>query len=225
MANGQLPKSQLAEAFNASGPRVYLRKDAAASWNSFALWMAGQSRYGTPTFNGADSAYRSLDRQRYYWALYQSGRGNLAAYPGRSNHGEGIAGDLNDAAQQALRDGHGKQFGWAKTEAMNESWHWNFVGGFKRPDPGPDRRNPILRRGSGGPGQDEWVERAQKLLVKHGAQVKPDGDFGLNTKRAVAAFQKERGLKPDGIIGGQTWDDLRAKPEDRPKLNGKDDDS
>ena len=46
-------------------------------------------------------------------------------------------------------------------------------------------------------GQDvEWLQR------KLGTAV--DGDFGPATKTAVIAFQKARGLRPDGIVGSST---------------------
>ena len=35
-----------------------------------------------------------------------------------------------------------------------------------------------------------------------------DGDFGLETQQAVAAFQSASGLKPDGIVGPLTWQAL-----------------
>lgn len=36
------------------------------------------------------------------------------------------------------------------------------------------------------------------------AELAADGDYGKNTKNAVMAFQKDVGLKPDGIIGDDT---------------------
>ena len=35
-----------------------------------------------------------------------------------------------------------------------------------------------------------------------------DGDFGIETQQAVAAFQSAAGLKPDGIVGPLTWQAL-----------------
>jgi peptidoglycan hydrolase-like protein with peptidoglycan-binding domain len=35
-----------------------------------------------------------------------------------------------------------------------------------------------------------------------------DGKFGSQTKRAIIAFQKLRGLKPDGVVGPKTWEEL-----------------
>ncbi len=40
-----------------------------------------------------------------------------------------------------------------------------------------------------------------------------DGIFGPETKAAVEAFQREEGLTPDGIIGRDTWNALRAAYE------------
>ena len=35
--------------------------------------------------------------------------------------------------------------------------------------------------------------------------IPADGDFGPKTKLAVVAFQKRKGLHPDGIVGRGTW--------------------
>ena len=36
-----------------------------------------------------------------------------------------------------------------------------------------------------------------------------DGKIGPQTRRAIREFQKSKGLKPDGIIGQKTWEELR----------------
>ena len=36
----------------------------------------------------------------------------------------------------------------------------------------------------------------------------PDGIFGRGTLRAVKKFQRYVRLKPDGIVGSKTWQDL-----------------
>ena len=55
---------------------------------------------------------------------------------------------------------------------------------------------PTLRRGAKG----EEVRIAQRAL-----KIAADGDFGPGTENAVRAFQRSRGLTPDGIIGPITW--------------------
>ncbi|UOO37260.1 peptidoglycan-binding protein [Oscillospiraceae bacterium CM] len=56
--------------------------------------------------------------------------------------------------------------------------------------------------GSTGPN----VKLIQSLLNRIGYDAGPvDGDFGSRTKQAVAAFQRNNGLTPDGIVGPRTW--------------------
>ena len=38
---------------------------------------------------------------------------------------------------------------------------------------------------------------------------KIDGKLGPQTRQAIREFQKSKGLKPDGIIGQKTWEELR----------------
>lgn len=45
----------------------------------------------------------------------------------------------------------------------------------------------------------------QYLLRAAGHDVQPDGTFGSETDAAVRAFQAEKGLGVDGIVGPQTW--------------------
>jgi len=58
-----------------------------------------------------------------------------------------------------------------------------------------------IRRGANG----SAVVRAQGLLVQHGYDIATDGVFGKATEAAVKAFQRETGLKDDGIVGPLTW--------------------
>jgi hypothetical protein len=50
----------------------------------------------------------------------------------------------------------------------------------------------------------------QKLLNRTGAKLEPDGVFGPKTKEAVRAFQRPRGLDPDGVVGEVTWPRVSA---------------
>jgi GH24 family phage-related lysozyme (muramidase) len=44
----------------------------------------------------------------------------------------------------------------------------------------------------------------QQALARHDFQVTPDGKFGGNTEWAVRAFQRRKGLLPDGVVGQKT---------------------
>lgn len=207
--NGRLPASSLARIYHPTA-EVYLDREAAAGWNTFCLWLAKTNR-GRPYPTGGDSAYRSLDRQWYYWNLYQSGQGNLAAYPGTSNHGWGRAIDLASLDFRSSVDQFGATFGWGKVEAWSEWWHVNWIGGFSRPDPGISLEYPVARKGSGGKGQEWYVRAIQRLLRRNGFKVPLTGKFGFRTNRAVKRFQKHVHLEADGVVGEKTWRRLRGQ--------------
>lgn len=49
----------------------------------------------------------------------------------------------------------------------------------------------------------------QKVLKAYGiANLKEDGIFGEETYKAVIAYQRAKGLTPDGIVGYNTWKKL-----------------
>ena len=67
----------------------------------------------------------------------------------------------------------------------------------------PDKK-PTLRKGSKG----EYVTLLQTKLIQMGYDVGntgADGSFGDKTRAAVIAFQKDRGLTADGVVGEKTW--------------------
>lgn len=53
--------------------------------------------------------------------------------------------------------------------------------------------------------EGEEVKVLQEKLAQAGYEVSLDGDFGLSTEKAVKAFQTDRGLEPDGIVGVLTY--------------------
>ena len=64
-----------------------------------------------------------------------------------------------------------------------------------------------IRRGSKG----ETVIRMQSILYRLGYDLGScgvDGKCGRMTEKAVKAFQRDRGLKADGICGPKTWAEL-----------------
>lgn len=66
----------------------------------------------------------------------------------------------------------------------------------------PSQNCPVLRMGSSGAS----VRELQTLLRNAGFDPGPiDGIFGSRTQSAVIAFQRSRGLTPDGVVGTATW--------------------
>lgn len=72
-----------------------------------------------------------------------------------------------------------------------------------KPEPTPSVPPPMpeLKRGAKG----EAVRRLQLALRANGFDIEADADFGPATERAVKGFQTEKGLRPDGIAGSQTY--------------------
>lgn len=64
-----------------------------------------------------------------------------------------------------------------------------------------ERSRPPLRLRDRG----EDVTFLQQLL-----DLAKDGNFGPGTKAAVIAFQRAKGLNPDGLVGAETWQALLA---------------
>ncbi|HEX3468307.1 MAG TPA: peptidoglycan-binding protein [Candidatus Elarobacter sp.] len=66
----------------------------------------------------------------------------------------------------------------------------------------PDIDAPELAQGASGP----EVSRLQHGLTVVGTYAGAiDGDFGPQTAAAVRAYQTQRGIGVDGVVGDQTW--------------------
>jgi D-alanyl-D-alanine dipeptidase len=124
-SNGFIPRSQLEPITRAAnGEQAYLRADAARAFK--AMNAESERRFGvTLRVASARTAYRPYRDQLYFWNLYVSGRGNLAARPGTSNHGWGIAVDISTGRMRQIIDQIGAKYGWAKrwSDAPSEWWH------------------------------------------------------------------------------------------------------
>ena len=128
--NGQLPKSALSKVSGfTGGPGVgpiggYLRKAAAVAWEAMQRAFGG----GLSLTEG----YRDLANQQMRYSAYRAGRGNLAATPGTSVHGYGLAADVGGGSQAWMR-ANGPRFGWYPTGlsfAQREPWHFEYKGGM-----------------------------------------------------------------------------------------------
>ncbi len=118
--NGQLPVSSLTQLAD-RGHRLYA--PAAASWDQ----VVAAARANGLELRITDS-YRSYDDQvelASFKGLYQNG--GLAAVPGTSNHGWGLAvdADVGDPAVMAWLRANGPRFGWVES-VPREPWHLEF---------------------------------------------------------------------------------------------------
>jgi len=164
-SNGRLPGGALTAI-----PYGRLEHGAAAAWNDMREFIG--RRHGVwirPL--GPNSSYRTYSAQQYFWNLYKSGRGNLAAYPGSSNHGWGKAVDVQTPTMVYYIRKYGARFGWRKVEAFNEWWHYNYVGGYK---PKPRIKLPKVLSDN----ETKWA----KLLIFHRHEREEEGRSGKGPK-------------------------------------------
>lgn len=118
--NGTLPPSEL-ESIGQGGHRLF--KPAAEAWKQ----AVAAARVDGIDLTVTDS-YRSYDQQvelAQRKGLY--GDGGLAAVPGTSNHGWGLAVDADVRQKAALQwlQGNGHRFGFVQA-VPREPWHWEF---------------------------------------------------------------------------------------------------
>lgn len=208
-----MPDSQRAPIWHPERDDHTLEREAAAAWNTLRL-CADTDGVELYAVDKPGAAYRTYARQRVLLRRYLEGRGNPASRPGRSNHGLGVAIDLDTRRMRSWLDRNGSDLGWAKrwSDAPAEWWHIRYRPGVwePRPDPGPIRGSPVLREGSGGRCQAAWVRRLQRLLRHElGPVVAVDGRFDEATRDALVAFERKRGLPADGIADAETWRALR----------------
>jgi hypothetical protein len=128
--NGRLPLDALCPVRYTTAHR--LRADAAEGFNKMAVEYA--ATFGVPIC--VTDSYRSFDAQ----VAVAAEKPDLAAHPGRSNHGWGIAADLcggiesfDTPMHQWMLD-NAPLFGWfhpawaEPTGSRPEAWHWEFSG-------------------------------------------------------------------------------------------------
>lgn len=166
--NGQLPRSELSPIWNGK----LLRSDAARAFTDMDannLRARGRHIY-------VDDAYRPLghpgDLSRGLWSQWAAwerymGGGNLAARPGTSNHGWGIAIDAGASIGDIAADHN--QHGWdhSHSDAPSEPWHHRWDG-HGSPPPKPSPLAPLPKH----------MREAAERLLYHRRQRKHEATTG-----------------------------------------------
>jgi peptidoglycan hydrolase-like protein with peptidoglycan-binding domain len=223
--NGRLPDSVLTSTF--LGGR--LRKDAADSANrmstAFALEMGEFLMAVSPKDTYRDYATQVEAKKNV---------GRLAATPGTSNHGWGVAVDFANgmnswtSAAQKWFAKNGAKYGWVTPDwasnpknpyHKNEPWHKEYNPSLDRMKKAPKieaHRGSSLGLGSRGKAVED-LQRALNKVVHSKYKVVVDGDYGLKTTLAVLKYQQSMGLTLNGKVGKQVNDALAGKKVNTPK--------
>lgn len=212
-SNGKLPADDLKPINGDSGSEDRLRKSgkAAAAWNAMCA-EAKKKGMAIPEPGGPNSSYRTYDEQVYYWNLYQSGQGNVAAYPGTSNHGWGTAVDVETTNGVSTVKSIGGKYGWRWGEVSSEWWHVTYYGGYTGDNPGPvDEEVVPLKRGDHGSDVHTLQGRLKRLGFHPLKDEYSNSTFGSQTEQIVKRFQKNNGLAVDGIVGHKTYDEIKRR--------------
>jgi peptidoglycan hydrolase-like protein with peptidoglycan-binding domain len=69
----------------------------------------------------------------------------------------------------------------------------------------------VLGRGSVGADVRTW----QQQMSRRGWRIAVDGIFGPQTQSVARRFQREKGLRPDGLVGRRTWAAAWRRPVTR----------
>lgn len=128
--NGMIPPEALCPLWGTRGQ--ILRADAAAAFNDMSRAYARE--FGAPIC--VTDSYRNYDEQ----VAVAAGKPDLAARPGSSNHGWGVANDLCDGIEAFGSITHewmvdnSMLYGWflpswaQQNGSRPEAWHWEFAG-------------------------------------------------------------------------------------------------
>ena len=142
---------------------------------------------------------------------------------------DGIPGKFYHAAVRAYQTYLAAR-GWYPTDKIDGSWgdltqaahdkFWKEVHAAPAPPPTPKAPAFPLKKGyyfgprfplsnkksvSGFYGNGAQLAVWQQRMKDRGWPIKVDGRYGNNTASIALAFQKEKGLTPDKLIGPATW--------------------
>jgi hypothetical protein len=202
--NGHIPDSAMSP-IDSQGHR--LEHVAAAQFLAMQAAMLRDLGRTISVAPGDDSAFRTIAQQQADYASYMHG-GNVAAYPGTSNHGYGRAVDItgyeSSAAVWSWLLAHAGAYGysWATGQASGERWHWESLNT-------PSATATAAAHSNALPAQEEEMAAAVCIRETSGAiwLAPDDGDLiPLNSTDEVAALAASGALRPITLPdGSKSW--------------------
>lgn len=123
--NGRIPLNKMNQ-YGSTGK--YMQPDA-VNWLTRLINAAKAAGY---TFRvlPAEDLYRDYARQQYFWDNQRT-LGVVAAYPGTSNHGWGLAADVDgtqNASAWAWLRRNAPSYNYKLLTVPSEKWHWVYTG-------------------------------------------------------------------------------------------------
>lgn len=138
VTNGAIPTVRLSKV----DATHYAAPGCTAAFRAWSERMVALGYRALTVGNAPDSCYRSLAWQNYRW----NHQPPLAAYPGTSNHGLGMAIDIGNYYRYPHRVlvREGKKYGF-RFDTASEAWHVKFVGApnYKSLVPAGDTIQPL----------------------------------------------------------------------------------
>ena len=184
-------------------------------WDCSGLtkWAAGQ--HGISYHHGSNSMWRYDSSHRGELKKNMELPVGAYVYTGNDDEKPHIG---TYTGEGMVTEASGSNAGCIQTKLHSGKWkYWSLGKGISYdfiPEDGvtmADADHPTLKKGAKG----KTVKRAQQLLLERGYKLPKygaDGDYGSETEAAVKQFQKDWGLKQDGIIGPETWKMLESSP-------------
>jgi len=150
------------------------------------------------------------------WQTRLAGRGYWIAADGHfGSLTEGITKWFQQARKIGVDGKVGPQTRSQMDAAEREGWNAVRDGGVPAPAPAPTPPSPPATAGPAWPGRyiklaspmmkGADVRAWQARMKQRGWKIDVDGVYGPGSKSICEAFQREKGLRPDGIIGPDTW--------------------
>lgn len=257
-ANGRLSTSNLGAipaAYHTHGTTAYMQKDAAAAFlrlaaafekefgkrltaMSFYRPYADQVRIFLKNYYKYSGSRRAGTSDRSYNGSTYRKRSGMSpvASPGYSNHGLGLAVDLQSGVNKRGSDEHnwmlstGAKYGfsWDEGRRVSEAWHFRYIASQDRMKSAatvdteaskPTVNKPAASKPAASVSATvKDLAATQQALADLGYYTgKIDGVAGTDTTAAVKAFQNDAGLTADGSAGPdtrKTLEDFMSKIDD-----------